>query len=114
MLRISAAAAACALLSACAAELPRYDLGKSIGRCSITFDTDPGTWYAIPGRDGAYWVVMTILVTTSDGRQNVVPLTAEPTDLRVPIPSFSKITSATKDSCYLFDSPPTLLSARNR
>jgi len=83
----------------------------------VGFDTDGDTSYAVldrsPGdpnyRSGAFWAVMTFFVTNKRGTSTVT-LTANPSELRVPIPSSSPITGYAPGSCRAFDSPPVLLT----
>jgi hypothetical protein len=94
-------------VSACVAPQPHYDLSKAVGSCLIGFDIEGATTYATPDRDGPFWVVMTILVT-SNGVTSPVTSVATPTDLRLAIPGASG--TVAQESCKLFKDPPTLLS----
>jgi hypothetical protein len=105
------------LLIACANNPPEYDMRSSIGPCMVGFDTQGDTSYAVLDRSpgdrnytsGAFWAVITFFITNKKGTSPVT-LTANPSELRVPIPSLSPITGYAPGSCRAFDSPPVLLS----
>jgi hypothetical protein len=119
MRRFKTVTLACILLAACAQAPQRGEHGKSLGPCRITFDHIGDTWYAMvdrspddPGYASGDFMADIAVFVTNKGGTSPVSLTAAPTELQIPIPSYSTIAGAAPSSCQAFE--PAAVGVSNK